>query len=133
MTWRSCGWAPGRKTPQRVLGAEGIAFDSQPGAAATVLGYPARPPFDGASLRRCTTPATTANPRLRTIELLCRQNEGSSGGPWLADFDAATGQGFVMAVTSYGGPGAVDILGGERLGSMARRLYIEADTNGPHR
>ena len=120
------------QTPQQVLGAQGVVFDSVTGRPVTVLGYPAQPPFDGTSLRRCTTPATTANPRVLTVELRCPFNGGSSGGPWLADFDPDTGRGDVMAVTGY--HFLYDaILGGERLGAVARRLYTEADTNAPHR
>jgi hypothetical protein len=119
-------------TPQHVLGAEGVVFDGITGRPATILGYPAQPPFDGTTLRRCITPATTANPRRRTIELLCRLNGGSSGGPWLADFNADTGRGAVMAVTGYG-DNFDDFLGGARFGAAARQLYTEADTDAPHR
>jgi V8-like Glu-specific endopeptidase len=122
----------GGVTPQRALGAESVVFDSRTGRPATVLGYPTVAPFDGTHLRRCATPATAPNPRLRTIELRCRLNAGSSGGPWLTDFDADTGRGTVMAVTGYGFLDH-DVSGGERLGAMAQRLYTEADTNAPHR
>lgn len=120
------------ETPQHALGAQGVAFDSRPTAAVTVLGYPANPPFDGTALRRCTTPATTTNPRTQTIELRCQLKQGSSGGPWLSSFDPTTGRGKVMAVSGYT---VLDrpILGAVRLGAMAQQLYLAADTNTPHR
>ena len=55
-----------------------------------MLGYPAEEPFDGTQLRRCTTPATTV-PYVDIVAMPCQITGGSSGGPWLADFNAAPG------------------------------------------
>ena len=95
----------------------------------TVLGYPVEPPFDGTRLHRCSTPATTAfGPEHGHLAALrCSMTGGSSGGPWLAEFDPATGSGLVVAVTSFATHETPGVIGAAPLGKAAARLLDAAD------
>lgn len=118
------------RTAQQSLGSQGITFDAVTGhPAATVLGYPGEAPFDGTSMRRCTTPAVgTPGPTyFDDLSIGCRMNPGASGGPWMTGFDAKRGTGTVVAVTSAMAPDHSNQLYGVRLGAAAQRLYESAD------
>jgi hypothetical protein len=101
-----------------------------PGAPVTVLGYPAEAPFDGLSLRRCSSSAVTINrDQWGALQMPCAMTPGASGGPWLTRFDPATGAGTVTAVTSYVDRSSGQ-LSGIRIGGFAAALYQAADQAG---
>jgi V8-like Glu-specific endopeptidase len=113
---------------QDVVGSQGISFTPPAaGTRATVLGYPAQAPFDGQTLRRCSTGAVTVEPAVwNMLAMACAMAEGSSGGPWLTGFDLATGAGNVVAVSSVhenDGPR----LFARPLGEIGYNLYRSAD------
>lgn len=116
------------RTVQQAVGAQGIAFadDNDARPAITALGYPVDAPFDGTTLRRCATPAVDA-PYIGTYAMGCRMTAGSSGGPWLTNFDPQRGAGTVVAVTSFLGLGDSGQFYGARLGGYARELHHAAD------
>jgi len=116
------------RTVQAAVAAQRIAFGAVPtGTSMTALGYPAAAPFDGRSLRRCTSPGVTVGrAAFGALQMRCAMTPGVSGGPWLSGFDPATGIGTVAAVTSF-----VDesngLLSAVALHSQARELFDAAD------
>ncbi|WP_285630683.1 trypsin-like serine peptidase [Actinoallomurus iriomotensis] len=63
----------------------------------TILGYPFLPPYPGDRQFSCQGVTVPAGRRLR---MACPLTTGASGGPWLEDFDAATGRGYIGGVTT---------------------------------
>lgn len=109
-----------------VVGAQGIAFN-QPRSVPSMhaFGYPAVPPYDGTRLIYCsgpTFPALLSN----GLGLLCDMTGGASGGPWLLNFNAATGTGTQNSVNSYKINGISALMFGPYFGTDARNLYNSA-------
>ncbi|MGP4109373.1 trypsin-like serine peptidase [Streptomyces sp. 4N509B] len=98
------------RTLEQEHGANRPAFEPVPeGEDVTALGYPAADPFDGESLHSCAGQTRVLDeeeaqePNVGGLLLEdCDMTAGSSGGPWLADFDEARGSGTLLAVTSVG-------------------------------
>ncbi len=86
------------KRLQNVVGARGIAFDKRRNLHFDAFGYPARPPFDGGQLWRCSSGSTGADsgPSPAPTGIRCDMTGGSSGGGWII------GGHRVNSVTSYG-------------------------------
>jgi V8-like Glu-specific endopeptidase len=67
------------------------------------FGYPAAGKYHGSDLTYCSdqvfTDARNAN---LTWGIDCNMTGGSSGGPWLTNFDSTTGVGILSSVNSYG-------------------------------
>jgi hypothetical protein len=85
------------------VGGDGIAWGLPPGQVFDVHGYPAAPPFDGASQRLCAgTPflghdvASFLMPGPLNLALTCEVTGGASGGGWTIHGDVLNG------VTDYG-------------------------------
>lgn len=80
-----------------VTGGEGLSWNFPREQAVTVFGYPSN--FaDGEVQSWCTgTTRAVADGR---VEIACDFQPGSSGGPWLREFDEALGLGYVNGVTS---------------------------------
>ncbi len=97
--------------------------DSAPRSQAFVFGYPAQPPYSGLSLNYCAGQATASAGRVRTP---CWMTAGDSGGPWLAGFGPRSGNGTVVAVTTYKISSDLALLYGAVLGPPARALYEQA-------
>jgi hypothetical protein len=53
---------------------------------------------------------------------------GSSGGPWLAGFDPATGTGIITSVSSFKYSTNDQILYGTPFGPVAQELYEAAES-----
>ncbi|WP_282797801.1 peptidase [Streptomyces sp. CC224B] len=112
----------GRKLTD-VVGGQAVAFHRPVGGTVSALGYSATRPQLGESLLHCVgKPRKTHG--LQAIP--CDMSGGSSGGPWLADFDAATGNGVLVSVNS-----ALDALTptemrGEVFGATAKKVYERA-------
>ncbi|MEU6485640.1 peptidase [Streptomyces sp. NPDC046887] len=81
-------------------GAQQIAFGRKAGERVTAFGYPATTPQRGEELMHCA--GTTKPAPGNELLLPCDLAGGSSGGPWLAGFDPATGKGTVVSVLSHG-------------------------------
>lgn len=124
------GWVPGRaardnlphdyafltlarrdgRTVQQVHGANRPAFAPVPeDRPVLAVGYPAAPPYDGEDPYHCAGPTEVltadeaASFNVGGLLLAdCPLTEGASGGPWLQDYDPATGSGTLVAVTSAG-------------------------------
>ncbi|MBR8744708.1 serine protease [Nocardiopsis sp. MG754419] len=122
----------GSAAVQDRVGSQRLSFDTwtqervAQGVQVYTFGYPAASPFDGKELHYCSgrtvpdTGGTTAN------GVRCAMTQGSSGGPWFADFDPATGQGTIASVVSFKYADDRSTQYGPRLGAEARRLYEHA-------
>ncbi|MEU3601581.1 trypsin-like peptidase domain-containing protein [Streptomyces sp. NPDC006798] len=112
----------GRKLTD-VVGATPIAFNRPVGGTVHSFGYPASSPQLGEELLYSTGKAKKEH-GLQYIP--GDMTGGSSGGPWLTDFDTATGKGTLVSVNS-----AMDSFTptkgyGEIFGSTAKKVYERA-------
>jgi hypothetical protein len=120
------------ETIQEAHGANRLAYEPvAEGGEVDVLGYPAVEPYDGESLHSCggETEVLAADeaqePNVGGLLLEnCDMTAGSSGGPWLTDYDAATQSGTLLAVMSVGS-GEGDVIG-RPFPETAKELLEEA-------
>lgn len=116
------------QTVAEVAGSQGIRFGSS-ATSVTALGYPTMAPFDGTTLRYCSTDDAAADLNYRgALGMDCAMTQGASGGPWLAGFDRADGTGTVVAVTSFLALDDQDRMFASSLGEVAAELYRTADS-----
>ncbi len=112
------------RTLTQAVGGQPIAFHRPRGGAVTVLGYPAAAPYTGERLTYCAGPLRQDSIGLGPDQgLRCDLTPGSSGGPWLADFDPVLGAGSLVSVTSFSYTQHPGILWGPYLGATAQSLY----------
>ncbi|SDN70472.1 trypsin-like serine peptidase [Allokutzneria albata] len=112
-------------------GTQRITFDQTTGGRTAMFGYPGSKQARGQSLLWCDINATSDADRHTT---LCDMASGSSGGPWLADFDVRTRTGTIFSVTSKGtlkvdeetGELMTTDLVGPKLDAVARSLLDQA-------
>ena len=98
---------PGGKTGESLLlestvGTQGIAFNLAHPRNVYAFGYPHASPYNGQSLTYCAgedVPDTWGGSS--DFGLKCNMTGGSSGGPWFADFDPATGVGVLNSINSF--------------------------------
>jgi V8-like Glu-specific endopeptidase len=81
-------WPNGYGKVVNVVGGNGLAWNWSKSLFLTILGYPAEAPFDGSWQQYCQ--GTTSNWGSR-IAMHCGFTGGSSGGPWLKDYNGSTG------------------------------------------
>jgi V8-like Glu-specific endopeptidase len=121
----------GGKHVAEVAGTQDISFDQVTGPVdTTMLGYPVSRLAHGEALVSCTRPATLdTNSVTADWTTDCDLAGGASGGPWLRNFDPATGKGTIYAVTSRGSmnvDGVTENLSGAELSDAVRALYQRA-------
>ncbi|MBB5854486.1 trypsin-like serine peptidase [Amycolatopsis umgeniensis] len=114
-----------------VAGTQDISFDELPSTVdTTMLGYPVSKAAGGEALFSCVRPATLeVNSVNTTWNTDCDLAGGSSGGPWLRNFDPATGKGTLFSVTSRGTmteDGVTTDLSGAAFTEPVRNLYERA-------
>lgn len=111
-----------------VAGTQKIAFGTRPTGQATMFGYAGSKLAQGEFLMRCTVKATLFNNTAGDgWNSPCDMAGGSSGGPWLADFDGRTGT--IFSVVSRGGLDEdlhTTSLEGPALGDPAKQAYQQA-------
>ncbi|MFD8542890.1 trypsin-like serine peptidase [Streptomyces sp. NPDC059649] len=108
-----------------VVGGQRIAFNRRVGGNTVAFGYPATRPQRGEELLHCTGTAKPAPGREQAVP--CDLGGGASGGPWLADFDRATGKGVLVSVNSHGdGLEHSTHMYGPVLGATAKSAYEQA-------
>jgi V8-like Glu-specific endopeptidase len=84
-----------------VVGGNGLAWNWPKSLYLTILGYPAEAPFNGGWQQYCQ--GTTSN-WISRIAMQCGFTGGSSGGPWLKDYNGSVG--YVNgAMSTLGGGG----------------------------
>ncbi|MEE1929898.1 trypsin-like peptidase domain-containing protein [Streptomyces sp. TRM 70351] len=121
------------RSVQEEFGANRLDFAPvDPGSPVLPMGYPAAPPYDGLRLVHCSGRAELLTARTAHAANVgglllapCRLTQGASGGPWLQDFDAASGSGTVVGVMSVGS-GDGQVLGRPFPAATGRALYAEA-------
>jgi V8-like Glu-specific endopeptidase len=123
---------PGGKSGSAQLDATVGSFDLTfsavaPGTSAYAFGYPAAQKYKGKDLTYCAGPVGTDpyNDDL-TYALACTMTGGSSGGPWLTDFDEESGVGTLSSVNSYGYSG-VKAMHGPMFGAKTQAVWDAAD------
>lgn len=114
-----------------VAGTQEISFGTLPSTVdATILGYPVSRAAAGEALFSCARPADLrANSVTTTWNTDCDLAGGSSGGPWLRNFDPVSGKGTIFSVTSRGTmteDGVTTDLSGAALTEPVRKLYERA-------
>jgi V8-like Glu-specific endopeptidase len=82
-----------------VLGSNGLRWNWGYSVSVTVLGYAADPPFDGGQQYVCQ--GTTWNGHQQQVRIWCNMTGGSSGGPWLQEYNDQNGIGFINSVVSH--------------------------------
>lgn len=122
------------KSLKDTVGSYGVDFTDSL-SRVTVLGYPGKAlnpdgsvKVDGSTLQYCAGwEFTDSGPGSTTDRAtLCDLAGGSSGGPWLRDFDPATGAGTVTSVVSFSYDNNASVLYGPLLGEAAKAVYTEA-------
>jgi V8-like Glu-specific endopeptidase len=126
----------GGRTIQQEHGANRLAFEPvEEGDEVEALGYPAADPYDGESLHYCAGEtevlaegeAEEANLGGLLLED-CDMTAGSSGGPWLTEYDEASESGTLLAVMSVGS-GEGNVIG-RPYPESAKALFEEAGGRG---
>lgn len=107
-------------------GAQRIAFGDHSGQQTYAFGYPSTDGFDGRGLRYCSGRPEADQRGTTASGMPCDMTEGSSGGPWLTDFDTSSGKGTVTSVISFKYADDSAVQYGARLGEEANRLYARA-------
>lgn len=82
-----------------VVGGNGLRWNWGYSVAVTILGYPAGPPFTGELQYFCQ--GTTWNGHAQQVRAWCNMTGGSSGGPWLQEYNDANGLGYINSVVSH--------------------------------
>ncbi|MFJ5724799.1 trypsin-like serine peptidase [Streptomyces sp. NPDC093149] len=112
----------GRKLTD-VVGGQPIAFNRPVGGVISAFGYSATRPQLGEELLHCVGKAKKKH---GVQAIPCDMTGGSSGGPWLADFNAATGKGVLVSVNSALDSLTPTEMQGELLGTTAKKVYDRA-------
>ncbi len=112
----------GRKLTD-VVGGQDIAFNRPVGGTISAFGYSATRPQLGEELLHCVGTATKKD---GVQAVPCDMTGGSSGGPWLADFNATTGKGTLVSVNSALDSLTPTEMQGEVLGDTAKKVYERA-------
>lgn len=112
-----------------VVGAQAIAFDANAGGVVVdAFGYPAAQKYKGTDLVYCEGgTGFDANTGDTTYKLACDMTGGSSGGPWMRDFNATTGTGTLTSLNSYGYSGDKS-MHGPKFNADTQALYNTATT-----
>ncbi|MFS8096508.1 hypothetical protein LFM09_05145 [Lentzea alba] len=81
------------------VGGNGLRWNWGYSVAVTILGYPAAPPFPGELQYFCQ--GTTWNGHGQQVRAWCNMTGGSSGGPWLQEYNDQNGLGYINSVVSH--------------------------------
>ncbi|WP_223165414.1 trypsin-like serine peptidase [Lentzea indica] len=81
------------------VGGNGLRWNWGYSVAVTILGYPAGAPFTGELQYFCQ--GTTWNGHGQQVRAWCNMTGGSSGGPWLQEYNDQNGLGYINSVVSH--------------------------------
>ncbi|MFF1692194.1 trypsin-like serine peptidase [Streptomyces sp. NPDC058257] len=88
------------QTVVEAAGGYQIAPDARTGEEVSVMGY-SGPPYDGEHQEFCTDLIEPTAPPLNLWQVECaNMTPGSSGSPWLLDYDYDTGSGYIGGLNS---------------------------------
>ncbi|GAA1761249.1 trypsin-like serine peptidase [Streptomonospora arabica] len=111
---------------QDEVGAQPIAFGTEPTDPTYAFGYPATGRYEGRRLHYCSGPTVDDDGGTTANGMACKLTEGSSGGPWLSGFDEGSGKGTVVSVISFKYADDSRTQYGPHLGGAARKVYDRA-------
>jgi V8-like Glu-specific endopeptidase len=116
------------ETVADAVGGHGLTTGGSPEFDATLFGYPVN--LD-AGERMWTCTGTTGTQQIDSFLFPsisgCDFGPGSSGGPWLAEYDDSTGRGYVRSVTSFGPSTSTAYISGPYFDERVEDLYGAAD------
>ncbi|WP_405783775.1 trypsin-like serine peptidase [Streptomyces sp. NBC_00859] len=93
------------ETPLDAAGGYTIAPDMRTGEQVSLIGY-SGPPYDGNHQEFCQDLVEPTPPPLNMWQVECENmRPGSSGGPWLLDYDYDTGTGYIGGLNSINDTG----------------------------
>ncbi|MGK5628953.1 trypsin-like serine peptidase [Streptomyces sp. URMC 123] len=116
----------GGKKLTEVVGAQGLQFNGGYNKPMYAFGFPAAAPYDGTKLIHCSGNTTKDFLLTNDHAMGCNMTGGSSGGPWFASFDEATGTGLQTSVNSFGYTFLPNRMFGPYFGDDAKALYERA-------
>lgn len=131
--------APGGKSGETLqldttVGAQSIAFNLSHPRPVYAFGYPQARPYDGQSLIYCSgTDVADTWGGSTDFGLNCNMTGGSSGGPWFADFNPATGTGTLTSLNSFkyrGNPSIGKYMFGPYFDGYTQATYTAAQAAG---
>src|SRR5437868_4476656 len=110
------------------VGYQNILFDRPRGGRLYGFGFPADAPYDGESLIYCAG-SVRDDPYGQTRDqgLPCDMTAGSSGGPWLTDFDTRSGRGSIVSLSSFKYSDNHHVMYGPYFGESAKALFRLAE------
>jgi V8-like Glu-specific endopeptidase len=115
------------ETVADAVGGHGLATGGSREFDASIFGYPVN--LD-AGERMWTCTGTTGTQQIDTFLFPsisgCDFGPGSSGGPWLAEYDDSTGRGYVRSVTSFGPSNSTAYISGPHFDERVEELYEAA-------
>ncbi len=111
-----------------VVGGQGVAFNQARRRQMYGFGYPAAAPYDGSKLIYCSGRAFDDFLLSRSLGLTCNMTGGSSGGPWMLNFDESTGLGTQNSVNSFKYNFAPNWMFGPYFGTEAQAVYQAAQS-----
>ncbi|MDS1272499.1 serine protease [Lipingzhangella sp. LS1_29] len=109
------------------VGAQNITFSSPEVRHVHAFGFPADGRFDGEHLYFCSGQTTPDTRSTSASGMACQMTRGSSGGPWLTDFDPETGRGSISSVISFKYADDPNTQYGPPLGTDVRRMHAQAE------
>jgi V8-like Glu-specific endopeptidase len=104
-----------------VVGGQGIAWNWPDSEYVYAFGYPAAAPFNGQTLQYCNDPEFNWAEVSDTVGLACNFTPGSSGGPWLMDFNGEFG--YIDGVVDFGYTSLPGYVFSAYFGTNAESLY----------
>ncbi|NBE97423.1 peptidase [Nonomuraea sp. KC401] len=114
------------KTLVDVVGGQGVAFNQPRRQQMYAFGYPAAAPYDGSKLIHCSGRAFDDVALSKDHGLTCNMTGGSSGGPWMLNFNESTGLGTQNSVNSFKYNFAPNWMFGPYFGNEAQAVYQAA-------
>ncbi|MFE3327597.1 trypsin-like serine peptidase [Streptomyces sp. NPDC059176] len=112
-----------------VTGAQGVQFNGGYNQKMYAFGFPAASPYDGTKLIYCSGNSSKDWLFTQDHGIACNMTGGSSGGPWFAGFDEATGTGLQASVNSFGYIFIPNRMFGPYFGNDAKALYDKAQAS----
>jgi len=117
------------ETLDATWGVNQIGFNLPRGQAMYDFGYPAARPYDGRTLDYCN--GVVRNDLYSQDQAMtCSMTGGSSGGPWLLNFNTSTGTGIANSVNSFKYTNDSSTMYGPYFGNYANAVFNAAASGG---
>lgn len=122
------------QTVNEVVGSLGFAFNLNPNQHWFSLGYPANTPFNGKTMQICAASFARTDPLYTfpyPIAIGCDMTGGSSGGPWIIEFNGSPGNtNYINGINSYRYIGFGEEMYSPYFGEQAKELldFLSTET-----